>query len=193
MGERTGVGIDPLLQATDPNVFRPGSGPRVGTVFVGSTRGEDRPIVQAAFNAGLKPRIVGSGWSGRVPGRAVIATSMDRAGVAALYRAAEIVLNDHWGDMAAAGFLSNRIFDAVASGAWVLSDAVPGIGDVFGAAVTVVSDTREIKAIMRDPDRRPSSEQLLAAAARVRRDETFDRRAETLFRAVATRRRQTPV
>ena len=33
-----------------------------------------------------------------------------------------MVLNDHWEDMRAEGFLSNRLFDAVASGARVVTD-----------------------------------------------------------------------
>ena len=36
--------------------------------------------------------------------------------LARYYGAADIVLNDHWDDMLAEGFISNRIYDALASG-----------------------------------------------------------------------------
>ena len=44
-----------------------------------------------------------------------------------VYSSAGIVLNDHWDDMRAHGFVSNRIYDALACGAVVVSDDVPGL------------------------------------------------------------------
>ncbi|MDQ3726421.1 MAG: glycosyltransferase, partial [Actinomycetota bacterium] len=40
---------------------------------------------------------------------------------------AKVVLCDHWDDMREHGFVSNRIYDALACGATVISDAVPGL------------------------------------------------------------------
>ena len=44
-----------------------------------------------------------------------------------LQRRRTLVLNDHWDDMRARGLLSNRLFDAAACGAAVVSDDVLGL------------------------------------------------------------------
>ena len=56
------------------------------------------------------------------------------------YSSASIVLNDTWEDMRAAGFISNRIYDALACGAFVLSDDVAGLADEFDGGVAVYRD-----------------------------------------------------
>ena len=48
--------------------------------------------------------------------------------------------------------MSNRLFDAVAAGARVVSDAVPGVEEVFGAGVLVVSGPEEIAELLRAED-----------------------------------------
>ena len=52
---------------------------------------------------------------------------MPNRDLAGYYSAAGIVLNDHWAGVAAWGVLSNRLYDAAASGAFVISDHVDGI------------------------------------------------------------------
>jgi hypothetical protein len=47
------------------------------------------------------------------------------------YSAADVVLNDHWPEMRQRGFLSNRLYDALAFGACVVSDHVAGIEAEF--------------------------------------------------------------
>ena len=46
--------------------------------------------------------------------------------LARYYSSAAIVLNDHWDDMRAEGFISNRLYDALACGAFVISDHLDG-------------------------------------------------------------------
>jgi hypothetical protein len=61
------------------------------------------------------------------------------------YARAEAVLNDHWPDMARLGFLSNRLFDAVASGARVVSDDAVGLTEVFGDRVAVWHEGEDLR------------------------------------------------
>ena len=51
------------------------------------------------------------------------------------YSSAKVVLNDHWPDMRTEGFISNRIFDAGACGALILSDSVAGLNSLFDDAI----------------------------------------------------------
>ena len=62
------------------------------------------------------------------------------------------MLNDHWPDMAELGFLSNRLFDAVASGARVITDEVAGLRTVFGDSVQVARTPGELVDLVTAPD-----------------------------------------
>ena len=75
-----------------------------------------------------------------------------------LLRRAGIVLNDHWPDMRSQGFISNRVYDALASGAFVISDAATGIAEEFDGAVATYTTRSELRdtvdAFLADPDGR---------------------------------------
>ena len=117
--------IEPLLQATDPERFHPDAGsPGTGdaVLFVGNSRRLLRPVVRDALAAGLPLAVYGDLWSGLVPDEVVRGRSIPNDQLAAAYRSAGVVLNDHHDDMRADGFVSNRLFDAVASGARVVTD-----------------------------------------------------------------------
>jgi spore maturation protein CgeB len=51
------------------------------------------------------------------------------------YGAAGIVLNDHWVEQVEAGLINNRLYDALAAGAFVISDPVPGLEEEFDGGV----------------------------------------------------------
>ena len=78
------------------------------------------------------------------------------AEVGRYYASAAIVLNDHWHDMRAEGFISNRIYDALACGAFVISDQVEGIEAEFDGAVVTYRERPELEALIErylgDPD-----------------------------------------
>lgn len=188
MSVRSGRHIEVLLQATDATVFSSGDSVRGGCVFVGSTRGQQRPIVNAAALAGLPLRVFGRGWEATPVADHVVSWSLARDDVADEYRRADLVLNDHWPDMASWGFVSNRVFDAVASGARVISDPVDGMADLFGDAVLVLDEPREIADFL---DRAPAvtSRDRQTWSEEVRSQHSFTRRAEQLVSAVHAHRR----
>lgn len=180
-----GVDVTPLLQATAPERFTPtaaapDSGPRV--LFVGSTRGEYRPLVRAAIEAGVDVRVHGVGWEEFLPANRIASDFIDPADLPAAYASAAVVLNDHWPDMAAEGFLSNRLFDAAATGTRILSDPATGLSDVFGDVVRVASPDQVGAILGGDLDAEFADRATrLALAADVARDHSFDARAAVLI------------
>ena len=85
--------------------------------------------------------------------------------------------------MRAAGFLANRLFDAVACGARVLSDEVEDL-ELFGGSVASFTDADDFARLIGDPQRYwPDAERRLANAERVLAEHSFDRRAEQLLAA----------
>lgn len=187
-------GIDALPQCTDatrfhPDVPRPGQtsdGPRA--LFVGNSRGELRASVAAAQRTGLDLTVIGQGWPDDVP---VAADHVANADLPSLYASAGIVLNDHWKDMRAEGFVSNRVFDVLATGARLLSDDVAGLADTLaeaGDAVRVWRTDDDFRRLTTgDPDEHwPDAAARRRTAERVVAEHSFDARAATLLaRAVA--------
>lgn len=186
------LGARPLLQATNPARFVPGQSRDSGRpVFVGSTRGEFRPIVRDCRRAGIDVDVYGVGWEAFLPAQEIAGTFVANAELPQVYASAPVVLNDHWADMAAEGFLSNRLFDAVASGARVLSDRAVGLEEVFGDAVRTYRDADELPGLLTgDLDAVfGSPAQRRAAAERIARDHSFQARARQLIAAVEEQHR----
>lgn len=190
-----GSAVEPLLQATDPRRFRPRGrrAPRSDVLFVGTTRGVFRPIVRDAVASGADLSVYGHGWGDYLDPGYIRAERLDNRRLPAAYRGARVVLNDHWEDMARTGFLSNRLFDAVAAGARVVSDDAAGIDVVFGDAVETYRTQAELAALL-DPATRPALDRAARrrAAADVAARHSFDARAAVLVasaRAAAADRR----
>jgi hypothetical protein len=176
--------ISALLQCTDPSLFQPDDdrGPNRGVLFVGNTRGQQRPIVEAARSAGVELTIYGSGWDGIMDEQILRGESLPRESLPHHYGKATAVLNDHWPDMRREGFISNRLFDIVASGGWAVTDTVPGLEEYLGSAVAAVATAEDVVTLLRNPERyRPRADMLAAAAEHVRRFHTFDVRARQLL------------
>ncbi len=180
------VPIEPLLQATDPERFHPDAAePDTGerVLFVGNSRRELRPVVRDALAAGLPLAVYGDLWSGLVPDEVVRGRSVPNQALAAAYRSAGVVLNDHHEAMRVDGFVSNRLFDAVASGARVVSDEVDGLAELFGPSVQPYATPDDLArlATLADPDAVFGDDALRRAAAeRVRSEHSFAARAARL-------------
>lgn len=195
-GERWGLRIEPLLQATDPTLFHPDRAvPDTGhpVLFVGGARKAERPIVMEAVERGLPLSIYGPGWSGVVEGHYVKGDYLANDELGAAYRSAGVVLNDHWHDMRDQGFVSNRLFDAAAAGARVITDDVVGLPEVFGRSVQVLRDPDDLVRLtsLADPDEVfGSDEERREVAARVAREHSFAARAQRLVEIAVEARRE---
>jgi hypothetical protein len=180
-----GVPVTPLLQATNPRRFTssaadPDSGEPV--LFVGSTRGEFRPAVRDALAGGVPVSVYGVGWEKYLAPDQISGEFLPNDALPAAYASAGVVLNDHWPDMAAQGFLSNRLFDATACGSRVLSDPAVGLAEVFGSGVRTYASGDELVAILSEPRESAfaSREDRLLLADRIADEHSFDARAAIL-------------
>jgi spore maturation protein CgeB len=152
-----------------------------------------RPIVRDAVEQGLPLSIYGKDWRQFVRPRFVKGDYLPNAELGAAYRSAGVVLNDHWSEMREQGFVSNRLFDAVASGARVVSDEVDGLADLFGDSVQVWRTPEDLTRLssLRDPDAVfGDDEQRRSVAARVAREHSFAARAERLVQIAVEARRE---
>jgi hypothetical protein len=148
--KKTGIKVLPLLQCTDPKRFNPSASKPDLTkeiIFVGNARKRLRQIVKDFIDAQVPIKIYGKGWTGKVPQSLVGQQFIPNNELPIRYRSSKIVLNDHRPDMRKRGFYSNRLFDAVASGARVLSDDVVGLEQFFEGAVKTYTDSSELRAI----------------------------------------------
>jgi hypothetical protein len=186
--QRTGINVTALLQATNPNKFFPGVGESdTGDeiLFVGNTRNVHRQIIKDCVEAGISPSVYGKGWDRFVSKELIKGTFVPNDEVAGMYRSAGFVLNDHWPDMAKHGFLSNRLFDAVAAGARVVSDDVAGINEIFGEAVAVYRTPSELADLCSKANRDMwgSQDEISKRANHVGIEHSFDQRAKVLVEA----------
>jgi glycosyltransferase involved in cell wall biosynthesis len=196
---RTRTPVHVLEQATDPTVFFPEPDPAHarGLVFVGNSRGIFRPILKDLL-AGPAPvpdlAVWGQAWGRTLPDGVLAGAHLRNDEVRRAYSSAALVLNDHWDDMREQGIVSNRIFDALACGALVVSDHLPEIAERFGDAVatyTTPEDLRaQIDALLADPAQR--AERAARGRALVLAHHTFRHRVDALLAAVAPLKTASP-
>jgi glycosyltransferase involved in cell wall biosynthesis len=195
MATRTSVPVAPLHQATDPERFYPdATGPRHDLLFVANYR-PNRPVVEWLIPTDRDLAIYGKGWDehGLEP-RYHRGPHIANADLRRYYSSASIVLNDTWEDMRAAGFISNRIYDALACGAFVLSDAVDGLVEEFDGGVAIYEDELDLRAAVEryleeGTSRREIAEQGRAA---VLARHTFGQRAAAILEVLHPRLDERP-
>lgn len=186
---RTTTRVEVLEQATDERRFRPcGPDPRYAhdVAFVGNSRHVLRAVVRDALAAGLEVAICGANWERYVDPRLVRATHVPNDELPRVYSSVKVLLNDHWEGMRRWGFVSNRIFDALACGAVVVSDEMEELA-AFGGAVRTYRTPdglrRAVEELLADEELRrelgrKGREVVLAA-------HTFSHRAERLLELLA--------
>ena len=181
------VPIEPLHQATDPDRFRPTpGGPAHDLLYVANWRA-DRPVVDWLVPTGRDLAVYGRGWDEHgLDRRHHRGDGIPNDELSRYYGAAAIVLNDTWADMREAGFIPNRIYDALASGAFVLSDDVAGLERELEGTVPVYRDAADLVASIDRYLAAPATRRALAARGRelVLARHTFGQRAATILAAV---------
>lgn len=188
---RTAARVEVLHQATNPRRFDPSaydSSVIADLLYVGNARrnSEMRLALAYALASGFRPVVYGAGWDGRLPDATVARGPIHNRHLPRLYASAAVVLNDHWPDMRRLGFISNRIFDALACGAAVLSDDVAGLEEAIPGTVRTYTDQASFAAhaseLLASPDLRGE----LGARGRqlVLERHTFQARAEVLSRYI---------
>ena len=187
--KKTGTKVLPLLQCTDPKRFNPTvSGPDKSQeiIFVGNARKRLRKIVRDFIDAQIPVKIYGKDWTDKVPQSLIGEEFIPNNELPIRYRSSKIVLNDHRPDMRKRGFYSNRLFDAVASGARVLSDDVDGLEQFFEGAVKAYADSSELRAICTDENLGSwgTDDQIRDRAIAIGKRHSFESRAQEMIQAV---------
>ncbi|MDQ3509370.1 MAG: glycosyltransferase [Actinomycetota bacterium] len=187
----TSTPVHTLLQATDPEVFFPEHDPLHDRelVFVGNSRKVERRILRDLLPTDRDLAVWGKDWEGLIDSGYVLGNYLPNEEVRKAYSSASIVLNDHWDDMREYGFVSNRIYDALACGALVISDEMAEIGEAFGDAVVTYRTPEELGELVdyylsspgeREEKGRRGREMVLAR-------HTFGGRVEEMLRLVGER------
>lgn len=174
-----------LPQVTEVGHFHPSrrlqDAPDVPLLFVGGlAERADRKIVFNAIELGFQPQIWGPGWEGAVPQGIWHGPRLGYAELAQAYASARIILNSHMQQMAQLGFMSNRSFDALSSGAFVVSDPVNGFLAPDLPELAQVHDMDELRRTLTDLLARPAltMEERTALHERVLARHSFDNAAK---------------
>lgn len=188
---RTETPVVVLQQATDPEVFFPDPDPEHNRelVFVGNSRKVERRILRDLLPTRHDLAVWGGAWEGLIDERYVAGEYLPSDQVRKAYSSAAIVLNDHWDDMREHGFVSNRVYDALACGALVLSDHLPEIEETFGDAVVTYETPEELRRLMEhylsEPEEREQKGQRGRELILARH--TFEHRMDTMLREISRR------
>ncbi|GAA1921520.1 glycosyltransferase [Nocardioides hwasunensis] len=180
-----GTPVEPLLQCTDtrwfhPDRAEPDTGPAL--LFVGNSRGVYRYAVRSAFAVGADLTLHGNDWTEFVERDQIASGGVANQEVGVLYASAGVVLNDHHLDMRRDSFASNRLFDAAACGARILSDRIDGLEETFSGLALPFDNEHELARLVQPPyDAFPDNEARRRIAMRIMAEHSFDKRAETLI------------
>ncbi len=145
--------VSTLLQCTDPEVFKiPKNSERVENelLFVGNSRGVYRKVIKDLLPTKYDLSIYGNGWNGLVDNIYIKGEHIDNKELYKYYGGAKILLNDHWDDMREKGFISNRIFDALACGATLITDEVDETDILKEEWVHIYKSKRELTKLIKN-------------------------------------------
>ena len=160
--------------------------PKWDVVFLGNAYSKERQrLADALLATGAKVGLYGIGWTDSQGD-----TLYDFATGAALYRNAKIAIGDN--QYAARGFVSNRLFEALANGAFLLHQQVDGLEELTGlcdgvhyVAWSDFDDLRTKIAHWLKPAQNAARKRIAAAGeAFVREHHSFAARLDELFKVI---------
>ena len=186
---RTRTPVEVMLQATDTERFRPvPPDPEHAhdVAVVAKSRDVFRPAVAAAVAEGLRPAIYGSGWEPFVDRELLVRDYIANDELPVVYSSVGVLLNDQWDTMQTWGFVSNRVFDALACETPVISEDLPEIAELFDGAVLTFRDPAELRALADAvlADRPAARARAARGRALIEAQHTFDHRAAQLIDAL---------
>ena len=189
LGDKLNVPVSQLLQCTDPTLFSPRPAPDSAVprvLFVGNSRNQKRPIIRDCVEANIDVGVYGSMWERLIPERLWRGQHISNRDLAGYYSNAKVVLNDHWPDMARHGFISNRIFDAGACNATIVTDRVEGLDDLFGGLVHSYEGSSQLSPLVERlaADDAGRAERGATLGDLIRREHTFGHRVDAMLRVV---------
>ena len=144
------VPVECMWQCTDTNRFYPDYNEEYKheLLFVGNSRKVYRKILKDLLPTEHDLAVYGSDWKKHINKKYIQADHIDNKELRYAYSSCDVLLNDHWDDMRKKGFISNRIFDALACGACVISDDIEGLDELFGDRVLTYRTPDELKELI---------------------------------------------
>ena len=144
------VHVEPLLQCTDPELFYSDHSAEYNhdILFVGNSRKVFRKIIKDLLPTSYDLAVYGKNWEKFIDPKYIKGEHIPNSQLRKAYSSCKILLNDHWEDMREKGFVSNRLFDGFACGAFIISDKVKGAQDVFGEALVTYDTPEELKELI---------------------------------------------
>ena len=116
-------------------------------LFVGSPWYE-RVSVTYAIENGYDISVYGLKWEGKIPDQYIKGEYIDNNILNRYYSSAKIVLSDHPDDLAQMGLVINRLYDASAVGAFIISEYSPYIEQIFGNSIPMYKNKEEFKQLV---------------------------------------------
>lgn len=185
------IPVHTFLQATDPDRFKPATADKTfqsDILFVGNTRNQLRPCITWASELDHDLHVYGTGWTKQnIPANMIKGKYFPNENLNLLYSSTAIILNDHYADMKEHGFISNRLFDALATQSFIISDNVPGVDETFHGSVPTYQSKEDFKKLINlFLDNKHKREELATLGKKIVLEEhTFTIRAKHLKRILA--------
>ena len=150
LNEDSFLNVKVMNQCTDPEIFYPIANQikDYDLLFVGNSRNVFRQILRDLIPTQFKLKVFGWGWDTFLDKELVGGTLIPNSNLNITYNRTKILLNDHWQDMKENGFISNRIYDGVASGAVIVSDKIPELESLFPDSVYCYKTKEELDTII---------------------------------------------
>lgn len=141
------VPVIPLLQCTDQEKFDKDyqNNKKYELLFVGNSRKIFRKILKDLLPTHHDLSVFGSKWEGIIDDIYIKGEYIHNDVLGDEYASSIILLNDHWDDMRDNGFISNRIFDAFLSSAFIISDNIEGVHEVFNDALITYHSKKDLE------------------------------------------------
>lgn len=182
------VPVKTLLQCTDPDLFYPKKSDKYmhDLLFVGNTRNIFRKIIHDLIPFKHDLGLYGAGWDKFINEIYVSGEYIPNSELNEAYYSSKILLNDHWKDMARNGFISNRIFDGFAAGAFIISDEIEGADEIFKDSLVTYSNRKELIDLIEYYLDNEDERKKIAENGRnvVVKNHTFKNRVETILKFV---------
>ncbi|NEP73002.1 MAG: tetratricopeptide repeat protein [Okeania sp. SIO2G4] len=185
------VPVQTLLQCTDPNLFYPDKEgyEEIGEIlFVGNSRKVYRQIVKDAVKSGLKVDVYGTNWGNLLPDGYLKGEYIPNEILRRYYSKCGVLLNDHWDTMLEKGFISNRLFDAAACGATIISDKIAGLEKVFGDKIYTYNSQEYLSKVIENCLQQKSQNGggKLELAKYIRENHSFEKRVGEMLGTIET-------
>ena len=130
------------------------------------------------MRTGLDFKVWGNLWESILPKKYYGGRYWEYGRLEELYASAKITLNDHHPDMEREGFVSNKVFDILASGGFVISGKNRGLAPIFNDSVPEYESAEHLKELVEyyldNPEKRQC---LMGKGLKIAKTHTYAERA----------------